>query len=197
MNGTVSGKRDGTVLGLTGKSSGAVRTLAAAALVIAAGLAPAYGVGIQGTMSNFDVFNETGTNVYGAEIELEGVHSADVNRTYPSHFNTMTKTDYTSGTFFGTRITFTGYNFDPSGYMIPRVGINTNGHYCVNLPGCEHFGFSITTQPTATRFFWLDQNNQRIGTTPMSIPNATWTYVAGNPAVMQAVVVPPAPEIPE
>ncbi len=157
---------------------------------------------IQGTMSNFDVFNETSQNVYGAEIELEGCHSTDVNKTYPAHFNTMTNTDYSNGVTFGTRLTFTGYNFDPSGFMIPRIGQNTNGHFAVNQPGCEHFGFSIVgTQPTTTRFFWLDQNSQRIGTKPMSIPNATWTYnppiVPGGQVVMQAVVVPPAPEIPD
>jgi hypothetical protein len=176
------------------------------AAVLAIGLVPApvlaqVGI-IQGTMSNFDVFNETSVNVYGAEIELEGCLSTDVNKTYPAHFSSMVKTDYSSGISSGTRLTFTGYTFDPSGYMIPRVGQSTNGHFAVNLPGCEHFGFSIVgTQPTTTRFFWLDQPGNRIGTKPMSIPNATWTYnppaVPGGQWVMQAVVVPPAPEIPE
>lgn len=163
--------------------------------------APAWAVGIQGTMSNFDVFNETGVNVYGAEIELEGCHSTDVSKTYPAHFNNLKQTEYSSGTTFGTRLTFTGYNFDPSGYMIPTVGQNTNGHYAVNLPGCEHFGFSIVgTQPAVTRFFWLDSNSQRIGTQPMSIPNPSWNYVPAAPGVapvVQAVVVPPPPEVPE
>jgi hypothetical protein len=152
-------------------------------------------------MSNFDVFNETGVNVYGAEMDLEGVHSSEVTKTYPSHFNTMTATDYSNGTVFGTHLTFKEYNFDPSGYMIPRVGQSTNGHFAVNLPGCEHFGFSVVTQPTATRFFWLGQGYVQLGTAPLSIPNPTWTYVPpaqpGGQAVMQAVVVPPAPEVPE
>ena len=71
----------------------------AVALVSVLGIVPVYAgtVGIQGTMSNFDVFNETGTNVYGAELDLDGVHSADVTKTYPSHFNHMTMTDYSSG----------------------------------------------------------------------------------------------------
>ena len=62
-------------------------------------------------MSNFDVFNETGGNVYGAELDLDGVHSTDITKTYPSHFNNMTMTDYTNGSTFGTKIVFTGYNF--------------------------------------------------------------------------------------
>lgn len=152
---------------------------------------------IQGTLSNFDVFNESGQNVYGAEIELEGLHVADVMKTYPAHFDIFEATEYSKGAVFGTHLTFFGYNFDPLGYMITRTGQSTNGHFAVNLPGCEHFGFSVPTQPTATRFFWLDQNRSRIGTRPLSIPNAQWTYVppaGGNPAVMQAVVVPPPPE---
>jgi hypothetical protein len=178
------------------------RVAAAAALVIAPGLAPAYAVvGISGTMSNFDVFNETSTNVYGAELELEGVHSIDVTKTFPSHFNNMTTTEYSNGATFGTRITFTGYNFDPSGFIIPTVGQSTNGHYAVNLPGCEHFGFAVTTQPTATRFFWLGQTSQRIGTTPLSIPSPSWTYVPpavpGGAPVVQAVVQVPQPEQPQ
>lgn len=162
--------------------------------------AEAPAIGIQGTMSNFDVFNETSTNVYGAEIDLEGLHSNEVSRTYPSHFNSMTATEYTNGATYGTHLTFKGYNFDPSGYMIPRVGQSTNGHFAVNLPGCEHFGFSVWKQPTNTRFFWLDQNYNQLGTTPLSIPNATWTYVppaGGAAGRMQAVVAPPPPEVPE
>lgn len=178
-----------------------VSVLVMAILVIATGPTPAYAVGIQGTMSNFDVFNETNQNVYGAELDLEGIHSTDVSKTYPSHFNIMTATEYVNGAVFGTHLTFKEYNFDPSGYMIPRTGQSTNGHFAVNLPGCEHFGFSVTTQPTATRFFWLGQGYNQIGTTPLSIPNPTWTYVPaaipGNPAVVQAVVQAPAPEIPE
>ncbi|MBS1708731.1 MAG: PEP-CTERM sorting domain-containing protein [Armatimonadetes bacterium] len=152
---------------------------------------------IQGTMSNFDVFNETNENVYGAEIDLEGLHPYEVMKTYPAHFNSYTATEYTKGAVYGTHLTFFGYNFDPSGYMIPRVGQSTNGHFAVNLPGCEHFGFSVQVQPTTTRFFWLNANQMPIGTKPLSIPNPTWTYVppvGGVQAVMQAVVVPPPPE---
>lgn len=173
---------------------------AAALLIIAAVSTPACAVGIQGTLSNFDVFNETSQNVYGAEMDLEGVHSSDVVKTYPSHFDTMTATEYSNGTVFGTHLTFKGYNFDPSGYMIPRVGQSTNGHFAVNLPGCEHFGFSATTQPTATRFFWLDQSYNQIGTTPLSIPNAVWNYsppAGGGQAVVHAIVILPPPEVPE
>jgi hypothetical protein len=172
----------------------------AMALIFAGGLVPTnvHAIGIQGTMSNFDVFNETGTNAYGAELDLEGIHSADVTKTFPSHFNSMVMSDYSVGSTFGTKILFSGYNFEPAGYITPRTGINTNGHYAVNQPGCEHFGFSVSAQPTSTQYYWLDQSSTHLGTALMSIPNATWTYVpaaGGNPAVMQAVLAPPPPVI--
>jgi hypothetical protein len=187
-------------LWLTGKSLASLLCIAAAALlVIAPALTPAHAgvVGIQGTMSNFDVFNETGANVYGAELDLEGCSPDQVTKTYPSHFTTMTKLPYTDGTKSGTRLTFSEYNFTPPNpFITPTVGISTNGHYAVNLPGCEHFGFSVSAQPTATRFYWLGQNSQPVSTAPLSIPSATWSFVpaaGGNPAIVQAVVVPPPP----
>jgi len=131
---------------------------------------------IYGTMSNFDVFNETPEDAYGAELELEGVHSADVINTFPSHFDHRSVTEYNNGATFGTLVDFTGYNFDPSGFIAPTPGTTTNGHTCVNTSGCEHFGFALSANPTATRYYWLDQTSQRIGTTPMAVPTPTWTY---------------------
>jgi hypothetical protein len=151
-------------------------------------------------MSNFDVFNETGTNVYGAEIELEGLHPGEVTKTYPAHFSSMTATEITMGSGYGTRLVFTGYTFNPpDNFIIPRVGQTTNGHYAVNLQGCEHFGFSVAAQPKSTAFYWLNQNSQRV-TAALSIPMPTWTYVpaaGAAPAMMQAVLapVPPPPQV--
>src|SRR3954470_10705818 len=97
---------------------------------------------IYGTMANFDVYNETPQNVYGAELDLDGIHAEEVVNTFPSHFDHRSVAEYTDGTTFGTRIDFSGYNFTSNGYLPPTVGISTNGHTCVNLSGCEHFGFS-------------------------------------------------------
>ena len=92
---------------------------------------------IYGTMSNFDTYNETTEDSYGAEIELEGIHIEDLYRTFPSHYNSEVKSEYTDGTSFGTRITYSGYNFDPSGFLPANtVGVSTNGHACVGTEGC-------------------------------------------------------------
>jgi PEP-CTERM motif len=160
--------------------------------------APAQANSIFGTLSNFDTFNDTPVDSYGAELELEGCHSSDILGTYPSHYNIKSIVDYSNGVTFGTRIKYEGYNFDPSGFLPANAPVqNTNGHACVGTAGCEHFGFSVSTQPTATRFYWLDQSSQRIGTMPASIPNPTWNYIPpaapGALPRLQAVVQPPEP----
>lgn len=176
-----------------------LRILFTCALVLGSGASVGHAtpVGIQGTMSNFDVFNETGSPVYGAELDLDGVHMSSVTKTYPSHFSSIVESEYTNGSTFGTRFLFTGYTFNPpNNYIIPTVGITTNGHYAVNVQGAEHFGFADTAQPTATRFYWLNQGGQPV-TAPLSIPSATWTYVPppnpGAPPVVQAVLAPVPP----
>jgi hypothetical protein len=183
------------------------RTTFRVAIAFLFALAPsfsaAYAAGIFGTMSNFDVFYSESptTSAFGAEIELEGIHSADVTTTFPSHFCSIVKTDYTSGAVFGTHITVTGYNFNvvpPNNFLAYIANPQTtNGHFCVNTAGCEHFGFAVSTQLAASRFYWLDQNSARINTAPLAIPSPMWTYqppaVVGNPPIVQAVVQEPAP----
>src|SRR6185369_9824930 len=47
-----------------------------------------------GDLNNFDVFNDTGTDCHGFEIELDDVHSADVTYTYDwNHYGTPTITE--------------------------------------------------------------------------------------------------------
>lgn len=169
--------------------------LAFAAVALAAIATPGRAA-IYGTMSNFDVFNDTPFDVFGCELELEGVHSADVYNTFPSHFDHRTVTEYNDGTTFGTRINFTGYNFSPTGYLSPTVGQSTNGHACVDTAGCEHFGFAVSAQPTATRYFWTDAAGQRIGNLPMAVPTPSWNYIPpvgnGNAGMRAEVELPEA-----
>lgn len=174
-------------------------------LVVALVAMAAQAGSISGTLSNFDTYyNNTDTpsiDAYGAEIELEDIHSSDVQTTYPSHYSSSIENDVLDlgNGHFGTRIRFDGYNFPGTpGYIAPNQNPpSTNGHACVGTAGCEHFGFSASVQPTAMRFFWLDQSGNRIGTMPLTIPNPTWTYVppafVGAPAKLMAAVVVPEP----
>lgn len=173
------------------------------ASVLLAGTTPVGAQTIYGTLSNFDVFNQTTVPVYGAELELQGVHVGEVYSLYPAHFNNIGKQEYfdpNSNAFLGTRITYTGYNFpNAGGAVTPTPGQSTNGHFCVGIPGCEHFGYSITVQPSATRYYWLDQSNQRVNSTPLTISAPVWSFVPAipnEPPVLQAEIRVPEPEVP-
>jgi len=170
---------------------------AAVAVTMTLSCAVAARASIDGTLSNFDVFNQTETEADGAELELEGISSTDIFRTYPSHFRNETVTDYDNGVTSGVRITFHDYFFDSNELLLPTAGQTTNGHFCVNLSGCEHFGFSVQKQPTATRYYWLDQDFNRIGTTPLPVPTPTWTFVPpanpGNAPIVRAEIEVPEP----
>ncbi|TWT95431.1 hypothetical protein Pla108_35790 [Botrimarina colliarenosi] len=170
-----------------------MRVLAAAVLAAVALVLPAK-ASIYGTMSNFDVFNETETEVHGAEIELEGVHPEDIARFFPAHFDSKIVSPFDDGAgAFGVRVVYEGYNFGGADFLAPTVGQSTNGHTCVGTPGCEHFGFStVGGQPTASHFYWLDANGGRIGNAPQQVPMPNWTYVpnpGGNP-ILRAEVEP-------
>jgi hypothetical protein len=176
-------------------------------LFAASGITSAYGSTIFGTLSNFDIYNTTPEPCEGAEIELEGVHSSSIGGDFPAHYAGKTITEYTdsSNNFAGTRITYTGYNFPGAptpGSLLPNLNpTSTNGHALTYTAGGEHFGFWLNgAQPTATRFFWLNNNGgnyERIGNLPETVPGPTWAYVPpanpGDAPVLQAVVRIPEP----
>lgn len=177
------------------------------ALVACFGSPRADASGIFGTLSNFDVYNPTPEPSEGFEIELEDIHSSDLRGTFPSHYNIKNVTDYSDGTTFGVRVKFEDYSFlDSSSVLHTAVNANpspqnTNGHFCVNLADCEHFGFSLAAQPTASRYYWLnklaDGSYERINTTPLAVPTPSWTYfppaAPGDAAMVRAEIRVPEP----
>ena len=163
--------------------------------------------GIYGTLSNFDIDNTTPEPCEGAEIELEGIHSSDIGGDFPAHYSSKSILEYNDdfGQFAGTRIKYIGYNFPGAptpGSLMPTLNPpSTNGHALTYSAGGEHFGFWLSgAQPTATRFFWLNDNNgtyERIGSVPETVPGPTWAYVPpanGGAPILQAVIRVPEPE---
>lgn len=162
---------------------------------------------IFGTLSNFDIYNTTPEPCEGAEIELEGIHSSSIGGDYPAHYASKTITEYTDSfnNFAGTRIRYTGYNFPGAptpGSLLPNPNpTSTNGHALTYSDGGEHFGFWLSgAQPTATRFFWLNNNAgtyERIGNMPELVPSPTWSYqppaVPGGAPVLRAEIQVPEP----
>ena len=154
-----------------------------------------------GTLSNFDVINDTGQPTNGFEIELEGISPGDVVYTFgdsgdPSvpyiRYGKPTVLRNAAGT--GTIVryaspyvsgTFTEATPSPT----PPYPV-TLGHQCwvygdpVNYPtsGCEHFGVSLIGNPTKTTYRWLVGNN---ATGTLSVVGSP-----GNPSIPAPVNVP-------
>ncbi|MEW6270702.1 MAG: putative Ig domain-containing protein [Thermodesulfobacteriota bacterium] len=189
----------------------------AALLALAATLAwtPAFASTAFGDLNNFDVFNDTGTECHGFEIELEDVHSTDVTYTYDwNHYGPPTLTEDDSdpahprvriryaARFDAASGTFSAYTAVPSTVPSP-----TDGHQCTNPSvnfGCEHFGVGYYGTPTAVRYHWLVEDPSAPGSLmhgpAVNVATPTWTYyppAAGQPAQVQAVVEVPEPaEVP-
>ncbi len=149
-------------------------------LALFAGSVPAMAVTapiMYGTLSNFDVINDTGQPTNGFEIELEGVAPGDVVYTFgdsgdpnqPYIRYGKAAVIERNGTGTGTIVRYASpYNpasrtFSQATPAAVSPYPSTMGHQCysfgdpVNYPtsGCEHFGVSVNGNPTKTTYRWL------------------------------------------
>lgn len=123
---------------------------------------------VYGTLSNFDVYNDTGGRTYGFDIEFEGITSNYISFTFPNpHYGSGVKSQngsvarlrhaatYNSST--GSWSAFT--NEHPAGGPVA-----TSGHACVFADGCEHFGVGVYGNPISTSYHWLVEDVANPGT---------------------------------
>jgi hypothetical protein len=165
-----------------------------------------------GDLNNFDVFNDTGTECHGFEIELEDIHSTDITYTYDyNHYGAPTITEDNAdpahprvfvryaARFDATANTFSAHTAIPS--TPPSA---TDGHQCTNPSvniGCEHFGVGHYGTPTVIRYNWLIEDSSAPGTLirgpAVNVATPSWTYhppAPGQPvAQVQAVILAPPP----
>jgi hypothetical protein len=170
-------------------------------------------VTMYGSLSNFDVINDTGQPTYGFEIEIHG--SASI-----------------GGSFSWNRYGSTQVSPTPDGngvyvrYMAQWDNVNqrfstatplavhptaTNGHQCVmgtfgyDTSGCEHFGVWTFSNVSTTTYRWLvaDANTPGQLTTygsAVAIPAPIWIIVPpaapGEAVQILAQVDPPIPPPP-
>ncbi|QSA97307.1 VPLPA-CTERM sorting domain-containing protein [Methylococcus sp. EFPC2] len=164
-----------------------------------------------GTLSNFDVYNDsTSTSYHGFEIEFE--HFS------PSQFYSYGGVPYTfNNLHFGAgKVSSDGVNtivryfkgtpgdVSTQWSVQPWNGVifATGGHACVSISGCEHFGTVLTAAPSATHYYWLDANGNRDTANPVNLlapivtiapPPPPAPAQPPQPAVVQAVVAAPPP----
>lgn len=166
-----------------------------------------------GTLTNFDVFNDTGQETHGFEIQLDGITSNDVAITfgapYQARYGTPTKTDFPGGVYVRYESPYNAGSKSFTGTTpVPPAITPTAGHSCWTggapgylTSGCEHFGLMVTKSPTSTAYRWLIEDPATPGTlarfgTDVSIPSPAWSVVAavnGGVVVEAAIPAPKAP----
>ncbi len=185
----------------------------AAALALVSFSTPALATTLYGTLSNFDIINDTGQTAHGFEIELDGCLPSNVFSTFGDPYNrygTPTITTDGANTFVRYESAYSNGAWavgTASGTYAP-----TGGHSLYfpqyggspdypNVPG-DHFGVALNVTPTNTVYHWLlDGGNGTLvqaGTNVM-VPAPVLSVVPpvnpGNQAGLQAMVPAPEPEV--
>jgi hypothetical protein len=189
-----------------------VMIAAAALLVPAPGLASAFG-----TLSNFDVVNDTPQPCHGFEIELEDVGPDDVAYTFggsyirygtpevvavtadPAHPRVVVRYRLWNGTAWEAT-PVAPPNITPLGHDCYSSG--PIGNYLDS--GCEHFGVSLLRQPSRTTYRWLVAGdpadaNSTFAAVPQAVelPVPVWNVApaAGGGVAVRAEVEPVEEEV--
>jgi len=188
--------------------------LLGAALTLVSFSSPALATTMFGSLSNFDVINDTGQVTRGFEIELEGVSPPDISFTFGNpyiRYGDPVKLATATGT--GTIVRYAS-TFGGSGWKVgtpvPAGPFTTGGHQCYiqgdpnyDTLGCEHFGLALNGNPTNTIYRWLLGDASGIlnaAGTNVKIPAPVWNVAPPvnpvAPAAVQAVVPAPPKENP-
>jgi hypothetical protein len=157
-----------------------------------------------GALSNFDVFNDTGQECHGFEIELDGVSSQDVVYTFGEpyeRYGNPVKVDFAGGVTvrYQSQWDPATQTFTQTTPMAPSPITPTDGHACWSggsgnylTSGCEHFGLQVNGNPTATFYRWLVADPSNPGAlqpsgTKVSIPAPIWSVSPPPPAAPDQV----------
>ena len=189
-----------------------IKSISGAALALAWLCAPAPGQTMFGSLSNFDVVNDTGEICRGFEIELEGVSPQDIAFEFGApyiRYGDPVKVATATGT-----IVRYASAFGPTGWAvgtpIPAGPFPTGGHQCFfpayggdpnyETLGGEHFGVALNGNPTNTVYRWLlgdASGNLSPAGSNVKIPAPVWNVQPpANPAAPAAVqaVIPALPK---
>ena len=172
---------------------------------------------IYGSLSNFDVYNDSGQVTHGFEIDLEGISTTDVQYTFGAPYERYGD-PVVSATSTGVKVVYaSGYDAATQSWaagtpLAPNPIPGTGGHECWTggsatyaSAGCEHFGLGLAANPTSVVYHWLladpaSPGNLKQDSTAVSIPAPAWNVApapvpAVNPQPVIAAVAPaPPPE---
>ncbi|HLF98813.1 MAG TPA: Ig domain-containing protein [Methylococcaceae bacterium] len=182
----------------TGTGAGLFSALQLAGLVMLLPGQPALAGTAYGTLSNFDVVNDTGEDCHGFEIELEDVSSGQISYTFGGSYIRYGNPTVAEKTVNGKIVTVVRYAsaysngaWEQSTPQFPPTSAFTpNGHACWTggmggdyaTSGCEHFGVGVSGNPAKTTYRWLVADPANVGQLkprdpPVAIPAPVWNVV--------------------
>ncbi|HKP12430.1 MAG TPA: hypothetical protein VJZ91_09985, partial [Blastocatellia bacterium] len=190
-------------------------TLSLALLALfAAPAAWAQSATVYGSLSNFDVINNTGHEAHGFEIELEGLQPQDVYYTFSAQrYGSPVVVPYATG----VRVRWaSAYDNGAQQFMQTTVAHEANTPFAGSCyqwgadyaaSGCEHFGVTLRANAIKTTYRWLVADAQTQGTLaavdpPVAIPAPTYVVLPparpAEPPALEAEIEAPEPaEAPE
>ena len=170
-----------------------------------------------GTISNFDVFNDTGQETEGFEIVLDGISSSDITYMFGApyeRYGNPTITPFAGGVYVRYRSPWdaAAQKFTVGTPVAPTPIAGTAGHQCwtggsASYPtaGCEHFGLGLSANPTNVVYRWLVADPVNAGNLitfggGIPIPAPAWSASPAPPGpnpqpVIAAVAPAPPPEV--
>jgi hypothetical protein len=188
--------------------------LLALVLLSAPTAARAQSATVFGSLSNFDVVNNTGDDTHGFEIELEGLQPGDVYYSFSAQrYGSPVVVPYATG----VRVRWSSpYDAGAQQFMQSTVAHAPNTPFAGSCyqwganyaaSGCEHFGVSLRANATKTTYRWLVADAQTPGTLaavdpPVAIPAPVYVVIPpaqpAEPPVLEAQIeAPEPPEQPE
>jgi Divergent InlB B-repeat domain len=142
---------------------------------------------IFGSIYNFDVYNDTGHDAHGFQVELDGLTPQQAYYNFSAtRYGAPTVVPFTGGVYIRYAATYNAATQQWSATTtIPAAFTPTTGHSCVLtfVIGCDHFGTSILAQPTNTVYQWLIEDPANPGTLVTTSGGAV-------PGVPPVVVIP-------
>lgn len=191
-----------------------VNTAKLAALGALLTCAPSFAqVTLYGTLANFDVVNDTGSEVHGLEIEFHG--SSNIYSYFNwNRYGNPAVVPFPGGGGIWVRW-MSPYDAVNKRFLVATPNAvqptRMTGHQCIigtpsyATSGCEHFGISVVGNPTKTIYRWLEADPANPGqlrprATMVAIPAPVWSVQPpvrpADPPIVVADVDPPVPPPP-
>lgn len=188
--------------------------LLALLMLTASTAAQAQSATVFGSLSNFDVVNNTGDDAHGFEIELEGLQPGDVYYSFSAQrYGSPVIVPYATG----VRVRWTSaYDSSAQQFIQRTIAHAPNTPFAgscyqwgtsYDSSGCEHFGVSLRANAIKTTYRWLVADAQTPGALaavdpPVAIPAPVYVVLPpaqpAEPPVLEAEIeAPEPPEQPE